>query len=146
MGDLYTRAACRPWMHELWGQAKRAWHGAFKSENLGESGMNAAIEGKKKISLREKPKIIAKMLKRENELLNGDNVCLEWDAGDAECDDWEDKDDLDEDRLEFIQEEMIPFYRNWFLNKGIIEDRTADDILSAYAEALSDFGKSCVIP
>ncbi|GEM_PF-6697383 len=143
MGDLYTRTASRPWMAEAWGQAKRGWHAAFKSENLGEPGMNLAIEGKRKISLRERPKVIAKMLKLETELLNGDDVCLEWDG---ECDDWEDRDDVDEERLEFIQDEMIAFYRNWFLNKGILEDRTADDVTWAYAKALADFVNSCVKP
>lgn len=143
MGDLYTKAASRPFLKEAWGQAKRAWHWAAESENPGESGMNAAIEGKRKISLREKPKILAKMMQLENELINGDDVCLEWNG---KCKDWEDDDDLDEDRLKFIREEMVAFYREWFLNKAIVEDKTANELLWAYAKALADFGKSCKIP
>lgn len=143
MGDLYTKAASRPFLKEAWGQTKRAWHWAAESENPGESGMNMAVEGKRKIGLREKPTILAKMMQRENELINGDDICLEWDG---ECDDWEDDDDVDEERLEFIREEMVPFYREWFLNKAIVEDKTANELLWAYAKALADFCQSCVIP
>ncbi|MBI2638761.1 hypothetical protein HYW83_04175 [Candidatus Peregrinibacteria bacterium] len=143
MGDLYTKAASRPLLKEAWGQTKRAWHWATESENPGAPGMNMAIEGKRKISLREKPKVLAKMMQLENELINGDDVCLEWNG---KCKDWEDDDDLDEDRLEFIREEMVAFYREWFLNKAIVEDKTTNELLWAYAKALGDFGKSCEIP
>lgn len=141
MKYLYTKAASRPVSAETWQLMKSAWRGLFKSENLGEGGMNTAIEGRRIISLRERPRIIAEMLKLENALLNGENVCVEWDGT---CDERKAKKKLDGDRLEFIQDDLIPFYRNWFLNKGIVENKSDSDIYWAYAKALADFAHSCI--
>lgn len=143
MGDLYTKAASRPFLKETWGQTKRAWHWAWESENPGEPGINIAIEGKRKISLRERPKILARMMQLENELINGDDICLEWKG---KCKNWEDEDDVDEDRLKFIREELVPFYREWYLNMGIVENHDTTQLYWAWSNELANLCKSCEKP
>lgn len=162
MKDLYTRCASRPMFHEAFGQLMRSWHWFVTPENLNLPGENKHLE-KRLIKPNEKGRIAIKLMQLETKfksrVLLYDNCdgegpnCYVSEADDY-FDDARDEDQIDEDQLEFVEQEAIPLYRMFVIDKAIVHNRPQTvsvngipvDIDRDYTGILIALYKSCIKP
>lgn len=118
IADFYTRAASRPFLYETGGQMMRAWHWAVTPENLGEGENKALTEGpeKREISPSDRGRIAIKLMVVEHKIKE-EVIHPNW-ARDPKVND---------NQLEFVEEEAIPLYRFWVIDEAIVHNISAQD-------------------
>lgn len=162
MKDLYTRCASRPMFHEAFGQLMRSWHWFVTPENLSLPGENKHLE-KRFIKPNEKGRIAMKLMQLEMKFkkrvllsddCDGENPSCYVNKDDNYFDADRDDDEIDEDQLEFVEEQAIPIYRMFVIDKAIVHNRPRTglpndipvDIKRDYTGILIDLYKSCIKP
>lgn len=142
MERLYTISANRPWTKEIYGQLERFMDWILESEDLGETGTNKFIDGRR-VGLRDKLRLTTELVGFEKKFLEGDNICIQRSADGVTCTNQKPMKEMDEDALEYVRNKLAPFYRTLILNQGIVQNEDAQTIKRNHLITITNLAKTC---